>query len=156
MTVFLVRHATAGTRNDADPGDRERILDATGTLQAEQLAGWLRHEEIARIVSSPVRRCVQTVEPLAKALDLNVATDGRLGEGAALEAAWTVLAEAADGAGDSVLCSHGDLIPELVGRLRRRGMQVPGRSGCSKGSTWVLQHWDGERFATGLYTPVKV
>jgi 8-oxo-dGTP diphosphatase len=156
MTVFLVRHASAGTRNDADPSDQGRILDATGTLQAERLADWLRHEDVRSIVSSPVRRCVQTVEPLAKQLELTVVADPRLGEGADLSDAWSALVEAAAAQGDSVLCSHGDLIPELVSRLRRRGMQVPGRSGCSKGSTWVLQHWDGERFATGLYTPVKV
>ncbi len=155
MTVFLVRHASAGTRDHTDPGDGERILDATGTLQAEQLAEWLRHEDVRRIISSPIRRCAQTVEPLAKLLDLPVEVDHRLGEGSELSAAWAALTDAATSDGDTVLCSHGDLIPELISRLRRRGMQVPGRSGCSKGSTWVLQHWDGERFATGLYTPVK-
>ncbi|MFM7508666.1 MAG: SixA phosphatase family protein [Actinomycetota bacterium] len=156
MTVYLVRHASAGTRNHTDPSDRSRILDESGTLQAEQLAGWLRHEDIRRIASSPVRRCVQTVEPLAKVLDLTVTPDERLGEGSDLESAWLALTTAARSRGHSVLCSHGDLIPELISRLRRRGMQVPGRSGCSKGSTWVLQHWNGECFATGLYTPVKV
>ncbi len=156
MTVYLVRHASAGTRDDADPSDGERILDATGHLQAERLAEWLRHEDIRQVLSSPLRRCVQTVEPLAKLLDLPVVADARLAEGSEVTAAWTLLEEAAGATGDVVVCSHGDVIPDLVRRLQGRGMQIPGKSGCAKGSAWVLQHWDGERFATGLYTPVKV
>lgn len=156
MTVYLVRHASAGTRDDADPDDGERILDATGHLQAERLAEWLRHEDVRLVVSSPLRRCIQTVEPLAKLLDLPVVADDRLAEGTDLDLSWGLLEEAAAGTGDVVVCSHGDVIPDLVRRLQGRGMQIPGRSGCAKGSAWVLQHWDGERFATGLYTPVKV
>ena len=156
MTVYLVRHASAGTRDDADPDDGERILDATGHLQAERLAEWLRHEDVRLVVSSPLRRCIQTVEPLAKLLDLPVVADDRLAEGTDLDLSWGLLEETAAGTGDVVVCSHGDVIPDLVRRLQGRGMQIPGRSGCAKGSAWVLQHWDGERFATGLYTPVKV
>jgi len=156
MTVYLVRHASAGTRDDADPSDGDRILDATGHLQAERLAEWLRHEDIRQVLSSPLRRCVQTVEPLAKLLDLPVVADDRLAEGSDLGSSWALLEEVAATTGDVVVCSHGDVIPDLVRRLQGRGMQIPGKSGCAKGSAWVLQHWDGERFATGLYTPVRV
>jgi 8-oxo-dGTP diphosphatase len=156
MTVYLVRHASAGSRNDADPDDGNRMLDATGHLQAERLAEWLRHEDVRLILSSPLRRCVQTVEPLAKLRDLAVVVDPRVVEGSEVTAAWSLLEEAAGTTGDVVVCSHGDVIPDLIRRLQGRGMQIPGKSGCSKGSAWVLQHWDGERFATGLYTPVRV
>lgn len=154
VTVYLVRHAAAGTRNDGDPTDHERPLDATGHAQAEKLAAWLGLEPVRRVLSSPYRRCVQTVEPLAKQLDLDVEIDERLAEGTPIEESWTLLEAVADTT--AVLCSHGDVIPDLVRRLQLRGMQVPGKSGCAKGSVWVLNHWDGERFATGLYTPVRV
>lgn len=154
MTLYLVRHASAGSRNDLDPHDDERPLDATGHLQAERLSEWLRHDPIERIVSSPLRRCVQTVEPLAKQLDLPIVVDDRLAEGTPIERSWELVEECAGIT--SVLCSHGDVIPDVIRRAQMRGMQIPGKSGCAKGSTWILRHWDGERFATGVYTPVRV
>jgi 8-oxo-dGTP diphosphatase len=152
MTVYLVRHASAGVRDDRDPADQDRPLDQTGQLQAEKLADWLRHEPITRIVSSPFERCRETVERLAKHLDLEVVVDERLAEGTEVEDSWELLSSLAGRT--VVLCSHGDVIPDLVRRAQVRGMHVPGKSGCAKGSVWSLQHWDGERFLTGVYTPV--
>jgi len=152
MTTYLVRHGSAGTRDDGDPADHERPLDEVGVLQRDQLTEWLRHEPITRVLSSPYPRCVQTVEPLAVALGLEVEHHRALAEGADLEAAWALLAATADE--DVVLCSHGDVIPELLRRAELRGLHVPGKSGCAKGSVWMLRHWDGERFAIGIYTPI--
>lgn len=154
MAMYLVRHASAGVRNDSDPCDGDRPLDPTGAEQAVHLCEWLRHESPTLVVSSPLLRCRQTVEPLAAALDLDVAVDDRLAEGTDLDRAWELVTSTA--AGSAVLCSHGDLIPEIISRCQRRGMVIPGKSGCSKGSVWILSHWDGTTFATGTYTPVKV
>jgi len=153
MTTYLVRHASAGNRNEGDPNDDERPLDATGIVQAGKLCDWLRHMPIRRIVSSPYPRCVQTVEPLARALGLQVELSEALAESTPIEVSWPLLAELATT--DAVACSHGDVIPDLIRRAQLRGLHVPGKSGCSKGSVWTLEHWDGERFATGVYTPVK-
>lgn len=153
MALYLVRHGSAGVRNDHDPHDDDRRLDATGRLQSERLSEWLVHEAPTVLRSSPYLRCRQTLEPLATALGIDVVVDDRLAEGTPVEASWSLLEELSECS--AVLCSHGDVIPDLVGRAQRRGMVVPGRSGCSKGSVWALRHWDGETFATGLYTPVK-
>ncbi|MFM7070062.1 MAG: histidine phosphatase family protein [Actinomycetes bacterium] len=164
MTVYLVRHAAAGVRNDADPYDDDRHLDADGILQAQQLCEWLQLEPITAIVSSPFPRCQETVLPLATARGLTVDIDARLGEGTDIERSWELLATIADdvrhrsGAGSpaaAVACSHGDVIPDLIRRAQSRGMLVPGKSGCAKGSVWMLQHWDGEGFGSGIYTPVR-
>ena len=152
MTTYLVRHASAGTRDDADPSDHERPLDQMGLVQAQKLAAWLRHEPIDRIVTSPYLRCRQSVEPLAAALGLLVEIDDALEEGTPVERSWSLLAGLATGT--AVVCSHGDVIPDLIRRAQGRGMLVPGKSGCAKGSVWTLQHWDGTRFATGIYTPI--
>lgn len=152
MTVYLVRHASAGSRNDADPNDDERPLDQVGHLQADKLAAWLQHEPVERILTSPYLRCRQSVEPLAAALGLEVEVSDALAEGTPVERSWKLLAEVADRT--VVLCSHGDVIPDLVRRAQGRGMHVPGKSGCAKGSVWTLQHWDGTGFATGIYTPI--
>lgn len=152
MTVYLIRHASAGSRNELDPADRERPLDATGRVQARKLTDWLRHAAIDRILTSPYPRCVQTVEPLAEATGIQPELCDWLGEQAPIEQSWKVLEEAA--ASTTVVCSHGDVIPELIRRAQLRGMHVPGKSGAAKGSVWTLEHWDGERFATGVYTPI--
>jgi 8-oxo-dGTP diphosphatase len=152
MTTYLVRHASAGSRDDGDHHDRERALDRTGLLQAEKLAAWLQHEPIERIVASPYLRCVQSVEPLSAACGLEIERDDTLAEGTPVDRSWKLLSQLAEGT--AVLCSHGDVIPDLVRRAQGRGMHVPGKSGCAKGSVWTLQHWDGTRFATGIYTPI--
>lgn len=152
MTTYLLRHASAGSRDDADPQDHQRPLDPDGQEQARRLADWLRHQPIERLVSSPYLRCVQSLEPLGDALGLPVELDDALAEGADIEDAWRLLASVAHG--HVVLCSHGDVIPDLVRRAQLRGLHVPGKSGCAKGSVWTLEHWDGDRFATGVYTPI--
>ena len=152
MTIFLVRHGSAGSRDDSDPADHDRPLDEAGLGQAAELTEWLRHEDVTRIVSSPYRRCVQTVQPLADLLGVPVELCDAVAETAAIEQSWKVLVALAEER--AVVCSHGDVIPDLIRRSQLRGMHVPGKSGCAKGSVWRLEHWDGERFATGIYTPI--
>ena len=152
MTIYLVRHASAGSRDESDPADHDRGLDEAGVDQARRLTEWLRHEPVSRIVSSPYRRCVETVEPLSEALSLPIETSDAFAETAAIEQSWQALASLADAT--AVVCSHGDVIPDLIRRAQLRGLHIPGKSGCAKGSVWTLEHWDGERFAIGIYTAI--
>ncbi len=154
VTVYLVRHATAGTRNHADPNDHERHLDENGLLQARMLVELLAEARVTWIASSPSPRCMETVEPLAAKRSLDVKPREALHESSDIDDAWTLLEKAAQRKGDAVLCSHGDIIPDLIRRAQMRGMDVPGKSGCSKGSVWTLE-WDSDHFARGVYTPLK-
>lgn len=162
IQIHLVRHGSAGVRNDADPDDCERHLDATGLRQAVRIAQELAplDPESPRpsiVVSSPAARCVETVEPLASSVGVALEVDDRLFEGTDVDHAWRLVEEIvdalrSDGATDAALCSHGDVIPELVRRAQGRGMHVPGRSGCSKGSWWTLT-WNDDHFTVGVYQP---
>jgi 8-oxo-(d)GTP phosphatase len=92
------------------------------------------------VISSPHVRCVQTVRPLALDRGLALETDERLAEGAPLVGLLGLLAEIAGVA--TVLCAHGDLIPEIAAYLASEG--VPVDEGASKkGSTWVLEREAG-------------
>jgi 8-oxo-dGTP diphosphatase len=153
MTLHLVRHASAGHRNGADPGDRKRHLDGDGRAHAELIAEHLRDGDISLVLSSPYPRCVETVRPLATLRGLEVRTDPRLAEGTDISDAWKLLESLTDV--DAVLCSHGDVIPELISRNQRRGMRVPGTSGCAKASVWTLTDWKGDHFAHGTYVKVR-
>ncbi len=152
--LYMVRHGSAGVRDDADPADNERHLDTVGLRQAVQLAERLSGLEITAVVASPAARCVETVEPLASSLGLPIDLDARLFEGTDIEESWALVEALIEHDEVAVLCSHGDVIPELVRRAKGRGMEVPGKAGCSKGSICSLE-WDGERFATGTYEPMR-
>jgi broad specificity phosphatase PhoE len=151
VAVYLVRHASAGTRDDGDPNDINRSLDAKGARQADALAEALGQLDIAWVASSPSRRCLETVTPLAARSAINLEVVPDLTEGTPIERSWAILAQAASLPGNAVLCSHGDVIPELIHRAQRRGMEIHGKSGCSKGSIWRLSGWKLDAFATGKY-----
>ena len=140
MAIYLVRHAKAGQRNRWDGPDQQRPLSKAGRAQAEALAAWLVNQPVPRILSSPYTRCIQTVEPLGEKLDLKVEVTEVLSEATAFEPALELLATLPD---HSVLCSHGDLIPDVMEALARRGTVIDGPADWRKGSTWVLTREEG-------------
>jgi phosphohistidine phosphatase SixA/ADP-ribose pyrophosphatase YjhB (NUDIX family) len=138
--VYFVRHAKAGDRAAWTEDDRLRPLSKKGRPQAEALVEMFRGEEIGRVISSPYVRCEQTVRPLALDRGLTLETDERLAEGAPFAGVLALLAESVGVA--TVLCGHGDLIPQTVAYLASTG--VPVDDGASKkGSIWVLEREAG-------------
>jgi exopolyphosphatase/guanosine-5'-triphosphate,3'-diphosphate pyrophosphatase len=134
LTLYLVRHAKAVSRSAWAAGENLRPLTPGGHRQAMRLVETLGCAGVDRILSSPSLRCRQTVEPLAAQWGLPLEIDARLAEGGEVEAACE-LAESLTGR-VALLCSHGDLIPALVARLRR---QHPTQVECEKGSVWVIE-----------------
>jgi phosphohistidine phosphatase SixA len=128
--ILLIRHARAGRRGQAGPDDGARPLDRRGLAQAQALAQLTTGYPIERILSSPYVRCLQTVSPLAAALDLEVERCDALAEGASAGDARALVA----GLGDvlAAVCTHGDVIAGLIGVERR----------ARKGSVWVLEGAD--------------
>jgi phosphohistidine phosphatase SixA len=118
MKVYLVRHASAGKRSEWEGDDRLRPIDARGEQQVERIVEELRGAAFERIVSSPYVRCVQTVQPLARARGLELETDDALAEGAGEDAALALFDRIGT---DLVACVHGDLIEELLGETRKKG-----------------------------------
>ncbi len=105
--MFLIRHGSAGDRALWEGDDRERPLEEKGLRQAAALVDLLAPYEVARILSSPAVRCVQTVEPLAHARGLEIEAREELSEERQRsEGAELVRSLAGTGA---VLCGHGGL-----------------------------------------------
>jgi phosphohistidine phosphatase SixA len=151
VPLFLIRHAVAGFRASHDPSDDLRPLDAEGHSQAQTIAdSWTEHG-IEAIYSSPALRCVQTVEPLAQRLGLVIQVAPQLFEGASTSG---VIAYVRSFTGRSVvLCSHGDVIPDVLRNLVVGGSRLEGR-GCAKGSIWRLDNTT-ERIESGNYFPTS-
>jgi len=79
MDLLLIRHALPVRIEDGDgPADPE--LSDEGWRQAGALAAWLADEEIDVMVASPLRRAQETAQPLARLLELEVATVDGLAE----------------------------------------------------------------------------
>jgi 8-oxo-dGTP diphosphatase len=141
--LYLVRHARAGDRAAWKGDDRLRPLSKEGRRQADSLARRLARLTEGELVSSPYERCLQTLQPLSSVLRLPVREDERLGEETGFEGALALLGELPDG---SVLCSHGDVIPETIDALHRRGCAIVGEPNWRKGSVWVLTRDDSGQF----------
>ena len=151
MTLHLVRHAAAGDRSRWDGDDLERPLDERGRLQAESLADFFADTPIRAVWSSMATRCSQTVAPLAARHERPVELRRELTEGARPNDLLELMRAEALIKGDLVMCSHGDLIPEVLNRLLREGMSVIGGRGCEKGSVWTLEV-RGRDIVSGTYT----
>jgi hypothetical protein len=132
----VVRHAKAGDRDAWTGDDRRRPLTKKGLEQASKLVALLAPLQISAIYSSPFLRCVQTVEPLARARRLEIEMSPSLEEGSGLEGLGEFLGDR--GLDEAVLSTQGDIVQELVEDLVSREVVRPGYGGMDKGSTWVV------------------
>jgi 8-oxo-dGTP diphosphatase len=140
VTVYLVRHAKAGSRKAWSDDDGLRPLSKAGHTQARAIAKSLAGAGITRIVSSPFVRCRETVEPLAQRLGVEVTLTDALAEGASLTDALRLVEKVSDE--DVALCSHGDVLAELLNHYARAGVELDDDR-MEKASVWVLDTADG-------------
>jgi 8-oxo-dGTP diphosphatase len=140
--LYLVRHAKAGSRSNFRGDDRMRPLSPPGYRQAQGLADRLIADGVKSLVSSPFLRCIETLQPTAQAIGVEIAIDDRLSEGRSVSDAIELLEALPDFV---AACSHGDVIPETIAALERRGCEIMSPPEWRKGSVWVLDRSpDGE------------
>jgi 8-oxo-dGTP diphosphatase len=151
MTAYVVRHANAGDRAAWRGPDRLRPLTTSGQRQAVELAESMSAEPIDTVLSSPYLRCVQTVEPLANQRNLGVEPCTDLEEGAGSEHVIRLL-EQFKGR-NILLCTHGDVVQEVLDRLIAEGLVSRARASLEMGSTWVLEERHG-RIVSAKYRPL--
>jgi 8-oxo-dGTP pyrophosphatase MutT (NUDIX family)/phosphohistidine phosphatase SixA len=120
--LLVVRHAWAGDSEKWVGDDRLRPLDEKGRRQSEELVRTLEPYAVERILSSPLVRCVQTVEPLAAARGLDVETTDVLADGAGADGVRRLLGELAGS--PVLLCGHGAEIEELFGKTKKGETRV--------------------------------
>jgi phosphohistidine phosphatase SixA len=149
VAQYLVRHAKAGSRNGWVGPDEARPLTRAGREQADAIMRALGDQPVPRTLSSPYRRCVETLQPLATKLGLSVEVVTVLAEGESAAAVVELMTALPD---DSVLCTHGDVLPAVIDVLASRGMAVDGELDWRKGVTWVLER-DGDEFVRAHALP---
>jgi 8-oxo-(d)GTP phosphatase len=129
--VLLVRHAAAGDRASWTDRDELRPLDQEGAGQAERLAQVLPLFGPQRVVSSDQVRCVQTVQPLARRLGVDIEIAPALSEHAHA---------------DNRACGAA-AVRHLAGEADLSLPDVP----TAKGSVWALSFLDGRLVAADYY-----
>ncbi len=148
MTIYLVRHASAGSRGSG-PDDLARELDDEGHEQARRLVDALADSGVERILTSPAVRCRQTVEPLATKLGIDIEAVPDLVEGRPAGPLVSMINRLVAANSSAVLSSHGDMIPLVLDALSVLGIPMAGNK-CQKGSIWELRTAD-EHIVEGRY-----
>jgi phosphohistidine phosphatase len=132
MPMYLVRHGAATAIGD----DMMRTLTPEGRRIVERVGGSLRERgvAVARLVSSPLPRAVQTAEILAALLQHRgaVETDARLLPDTPARVSLRLIGEIGD---DALLVGHEPAISALTAALLER----PSFAGFAKGQVVCLQ-----------------
>jgi 8-oxo-dGTP diphosphatase len=111
--VHVIRHAKAKNRLEWTEPDAARPLTKRGRREAAALAERFRSEPPDRLVSSPFLRCVETLDPLARELDLPIETTELLAEGVEGARALELLLSLSR-TGSLACCTHADVLFELT------------------------------------------
>jgi 8-oxo-dGTP diphosphatase len=150
VTLYLVRHAHAGSRKKWVGRDELRPLSTRGSAQADGIAGALADVGLTHLYTSPFTRCVQTMEPLAEKVQLALEPHPGLAEGAPVALSLALVHAHLD---DTVaLCTHGDVLDNVLDALGQRGMETDDDLETRKGGWWAIET-DGDRFTRGRYHP---
>jgi 8-oxo-dGTP diphosphatase len=136
--VHLIRHAKAKNRLEWTEPDDVRPLTKRGRREALAIAERLQQDPPSRLVSSPYARCIQTLEPLALALDLPIETIDELAEGAGGAAALELVLSLS-GDGRVACCTHGDIVYEVVSAVAAAGVPLDGPLEAPVASAWILE-----------------
>ncbi len=154
-TLILIRHA----HRDTEDPSRDNGLSEKGKNQVEDLVRyfetWVKREHDGvkvKCFSSPKKRCVQTLEPVARVLDRHLEIDARISEVSPLETEFQVKARLESFLEEwrtknsevTLVCSHGDAIPVMVQML------TGARIGIKKAGFVQIEGVAGDFFLTAL------
>ncbi|MBA8823195.1 8-oxo-dGTP diphosphatase [Saccharopolyspora lacisalsi] len=165
VTLLLVRHAKAGKSSEFSGEDALRPLSEAGVRQQRALRTLLPLFGPQRVHSAPLVRCERTVEPVAEDLGADIGPEPLLTEQEYWQdppAAVDRLLRIASSPGTALVCSQGDVIPDLVRRLASAAGLVLEEIPAKKASVWTLtlradsDSGTGLRLAAADYLPPPV
>jgi 8-oxo-dGTP diphosphatase len=139
---IVLRHTSAGDKHDWADDDLLRPLDARGRAEATDLAEALAGYGAARVFTSATARCMETVLPYAARIGADIRTDWAFSMGTSMSASKEAGGRFAQLLGDAVptlVCTHGELVPDLIARAcGALGATPPEDAKLPKGGFWVL------------------
>lgn len=156
VPLVLLRHAKAVKRDEWDGDGDDRPLDHIGQRQAKRLLPNLFPYGIAEIHSSEAMRCLETVEPLSRSLELSTIISEDLGEyrySADKEAALEYAQGVMERGKSAIICSHNPILPTLMKKLigKKNFKELDGK--LSPSEALVLHYREGEIVAIDRVEP---
>ena len=145
--LVLLRHAKALKREEWDGDDADRPLNNLGQLQTKRLLPQFFPYNIAEVHSSDAYRCMQTVEDLTRALDLNLFIALDLSEDAFAkdkDAALDYVSSLMIDGKNVLICSHNPILPKVLKKLVGKKYFKEMDSKLEPAQAWVIHHRDGE------------
>ena len=122
VPIILQRHGAAMPRAKWRKGEKSRPLNAKGKKQAQALPWLIDAFDPTRVLSSPWKRCLATVEPFARIEGLTIRTKDELTEAGAEEHPSRTVAVIErvlhEGRG-TVVCTHRPVLPTLIGAVKK-------------------------------------
>jgi len=147
--LVLIRHA----HRDTAISSLDNGLSEKGKKQVKQMIRFAQERELedAVFLSSPKKRCIETVTPLADLFRAKVKIEAMVGEGGPIGALENFVSwwkrEAPE---TTVACSHGDVIPMLVEQITGAKISIKKAGWCElelvDGDvylTWLVQSYSG-------------
>jgi 8-oxo-dGTP pyrophosphatase MutT (NUDIX family) len=122
FAIIALRHGKATAPQNWDGPDATRPLLQRGIDQALSVALGVAAYRPVKLLSSPAERCLQTIAPSARATGLpvtqkiEISQDGYQRDGSAVA---KVVAKRLRAGVTTVLCSHGPVLPQIIGAVGR-------------------------------------
>ena len=148
--LVLLRHAKAIKREDWDGDDGDRPLGNIGQIQAKRLLSKYLPYAIKEVHSSDAMRCIETIEPMTRALQMHPIFSSDLSEyrfakdkEAALDYAQDLMIRNQS----AIICSHNPILPKVLKKLIGKKNFKELVQKLEPAEAWVLHHRDGEIIA---------
>lgn len=152
ISLILIRHGRAGSRDRWDGDDNLRPVDAKGREQADAVGATVRLFDPARLYSAPPLRCLQTAAPLAVSTGLDTVQVAEISDDC-----WQADPDRAIGALRELATAGRRVAAVSQGKVMNAALEalLPDAKSVHKprkGGMWVLGARDGE-VATADYYP---
>jgi 8-oxo-dGTP diphosphatase len=148
--LVLLRHAKAIKREDWDGDDGDRPLGNIGQIQAKRLLSKYLPYAIKEIHSSDAMRCIETIEPMTRALQMHPIFSSDLSEYRFAKDKEVALDYAQDlmiRNESTIICSHNPILPKVLKKLIGKKNFKELDQKLEPAEAWVLHHRDGEIIA---------
>lgn len=154
IPLVLLRHGKAISRQEWDGDDGDRPLDLRGQSQAKRMHSLYHPLGIKAIYSSDAMRCIETISPLARTLNLTPHYKKELSEyvytkDKSLSINYAIKLLALNEA--IVVCSHNPILPKILKALLGKKNFKALEEKLEPGDSWVIHHRNGEIVAVDRY-----
>ena len=144
--LILLRHAKAITRDEWQGDDDDRPLDPLGENQSRRLLPIYQVYNLSQIHTSDALRCYNTVQPIAKGLNLKLEVTAKLSESTYRkdkDKAFDYAKELLKSEINAMICSHNPILPKMLNKLTKKSDVDADEEKLSPADGWVI-HRNGK------------